>query len=310
MKAKGHKEHAAIRLAVVGFGKVGKACADALVESKDLVLSAIVRRLESLTHAMPDVFGKVPLVSHVAHVQQVDGALLCVPMAQVLDTAHDCLQHGIPIIESSVLHGEAFQAHREAVHRLAIRYNVPAIVGAGWDPGALSLVRSLFALLAPEGESEMRHRVAASLHHTAMARRVAGVKDALCTEQGTSGGAQQRYVYVELNQGVDADRVAAEIRADPLFLGEETLVLPVESVAALEQEGRGVALERRSAPGSAGHQRFLLEARFDESLLTAQMMLAASRALPRLGPGAHSLLDLPVSALWGEQAPNAERIWL
>lgn len=310
MKAKGHKEHAAIRLAVVGFGKVGKACADALVESKDLVLSAIVRRLESLTHAMPDVFGKVPLVSHVAHVQQVDGALLCVPMAQVLDTAHDCLQHGIPIIESSVLHGEAFQAHREAIHRLAIRYNVPAIVGAGWDPGALSLVRSLFALLAPEGESEMRHRVAASLHHTAMARRVAGVKDALCTEQGTSGGAQQRYVYVELNQGVDADRVAAEIRADPLFLGEETLVLPVESVAALEQEGRGVALERRSAPGSAGHQRFLLEARFDESLLTAQMMLAASRALPRLGPGAHSLLDLPVSALWGEQAPNAERIWL
>ena len=310
MKAKGHKEHAAIRLAVVGFGKVGKACADALVESKDLVLSAIVRRLESLTHAMPDVFGKVPLVSHVAHVQQVDGALLCVPMAQVLDTAHDCLQHGIPIIESSVLHGEAFQAHREAIHRLAIRYNVPAIVGAGWDPGALSLVRSLFALLAPEGESEMRHRVAASLHHTAMPRRVAGVKDALCTEQGTSGGAQQRYVYVELNQGVDADRVAAEIRADPLFLGEETLVLPVESVAALEQEGRGVALERRSAPGSAGHQRFLLEARFDESLLTAQMMLAASRALPRLGPGAHSLLDLPVSALWGEQAPNAERIWL
>lgn len=310
MKAKGHKEHAAIRLAVVGFGKVGKACADALVESKDLVLSAIVRRLESLTHAMPDVFGKVPLVSHVAHVQQVDGALLCVPMAQVLDTAHDCLQHGIPIIESSVLHGEAFQAHREAIHRLAIRYNVPAIVGAGWDPGALSLVRSLFALLAPEGESEMRHRVAASLHHTAMARRVVGVKEALCTEQFAADGTRQRYVYVELDKRVDADRVAAEIRADPLFLGEETLVLPVESVAALEQEGRGVALERRSAPGSAGHQRFLLEARFDESLLTAQMMLAAARALPRLDSGAHSLLDLPLSALWGEQAPNAERIWL
>ncbi|ULA67019.1 MAG: Meso-diaminopimelate D-dehydrogenase [Nitrospira sp.] len=309
VKAKGHKEHAAIRLAVVGFGKVGKACADALVESKDLVLSAIVRRLESLTHAMPDVFGKVPLVSHVAHIEQVDGALLCVPMAQVLDTAHDCLQHGIPIIECSQLHGEAFQTHRDAIHRLAVRYDVPAIVGAGWDPGALSLVRSLFALLAPEGESEMRHRVAASLHHTAMARQVAGVKEALCTEQFAADGTRQRYVYVELNKGVDADRVADAIRADPLFLGEETLVFPVESVAALEQEGRGIVLERRSAPGRSGSQRFLLEARFDEAVLTAQMMVAAARALPRLSPGAHSLLDLPMSALWGDQAETAERVW-
>lgn len=271
------------------------------------MLAAIVRRLDNLAHALPGAFSKIPLVSHAAQVQQVDGALLCVPMAQVLDTAHDCLQHGIPIIESSVLHGEAFQAHREAIHRLAVRYDVPAIVGAGWDPGALSLVRSLFALLAPDGEIEARHRVAASLHHTAMARQVKGVKDALCTEQCAADGTRQRYVYVELDKGADADRVAAAIRADPLFFGEETLVFPVESVAALEQEGRGIVLERRSAPG---YQRFLLEARFDESLLTARMMLAAAHALPRLSSGAHSLLDLPLSAWWGEQALNAERIWL
>ena len=171
-------------------------------------------------------------------------------------------------------------------------------------------IRDRFGLLAPEGESEMRHRVAASLHHTAMARRVVGVKDALCTEQVTAGGTRQRYVYVELEQGVEADRVAAAIRADPLFLGEETLVFPVESVAALEQEGCGVALERRSTQGRAGHQRFLFEARFDESNLTAHMMLAAARALSGLSPGAHSLLDLPVGALWGAQAQTAERVWL
>ena len=34
------------------------------------------------------------------------------------------------------------------------------------------------------------------------------------------------------------------IRADPLFLGDETLVFPVASIAALEPEGRGVLLER------------------------------------------------------------------
>ena len=100
------------------------------------------------------------------------------------------------------------------------------------------------------------------------------------------------------------------IRADPLFLGDETLVFPVENIAALEQEGRGVLLERRGAPGRLGHQQLLLEARFDESVLTAHMMLAAARSLPQLKPGAHSLLDLPLSSLWGEQHKKAEREWL
>ena len=297
-------------LAVVGFGRVGKVCAEAVLDSKDLVLGAVVRRLDSLAQSLPEAFCKIPVVSHVAQVQTVEGALLCVPPQHVLDAAHECLQHGIPIVESSVLHGEAFQAHRDAIHRVVLRHKVPAIVGAGWDPGALSLFRSLFALLAPEGYTETSHRVGVSLHHTAMAQQIAGVKEALCTEQRATNGRRQRYVYVELEQGVDADRVSDTIRADPLFLGDETLVFPVGSIAALEQEGRGVLLERRGSPGRLGHQQFLLEARFDESLLTAHMMLAAARALPQLKPGAHSLLDLRLSALWGDQQGMAEQEWL
>ena len=144
-----------------------------------------------------------------------------------------------------------------------------------------------------------------------MAREIAGVKEALCTEQRETDGRRQRYVYVELEQGVDADRVSDAIRADPLFLSDETLVFPVENIAALEQEGRGVLLERRGTPGRLGHQQFLLEARFDESLLTANMMLAAARSLPGLNPGAHSISWICGSVLCGEeQQEKAEREWL
>lgn len=299
-----------LSVAVVGFGRVGKICADLLLDSQDLALGAVVRRLDSLAQPLPEPFGAIPAVSHATQVQTVAAALLCVPLPQVLDAAHECVQHAIPIVESSVLHGEAFQAHREELHRLALRHKVPVIVGAGWDPGALSFVRSLFALLAPDGSNETSHRVGVNLHHTAMARQVAGVKEALCTEQRGADGRRQRYVYVELEQGIDAELVSEAIRADPLFLGDETLVFPVADIAALEQEGRGVLLERRGAPGRLGHQQFLLEARFDEALLTAHMMLAAARSLPYLKPGAHSFLDLRLSALWGEQHKKAEREWL
>ena len=59
-----------------------------------------------------------------------------------------------------------------------------------------------------------------------------------------------------------------------------------------------------------GHQQVLLKARFEESRVTAHMTLAAARVLPQLKPGAHSFMDLPLSALWGEEHHKAEREWL
>ena len=96
---------------------------------------------------------------------------------------------------------------------------------------------------------------------------------------------------------------------DPLFLDEQTLVFPVPSIAALEETNRGVLLERHAAPGETSHGSFLLEARFDEAELAARMMLAAARSLSCLQPGAHSVLDLPPGALWGDQRTVAEAEW-
>ena len=100
------------------------------------------------------------------------------------------------------------------------------------------------------------------------------------------------------------------IRQDPLYLDEETLVFPVESVATLEEINRGLVLERHAAASDAGHAALLLEARFNETELAARMMLAAARALPQLQAGAYSLDDLPARVLWGEQGTSAEREWM
>ncbi len=299
-----------LRLAIIGFGRVGKACAEVIHESHDLALAGVVRRPESMGCPLPERFRNIPVVSQIAQIPDLHGALICVPTMEAVAADQACLQQGVPVVDCATLHGGSLHVHKEVVHRVALHHGVPAVVGAGWDPGALSLFRALFALMAPGGSTETRHRTGISLHHTTMVQKVAGVKDALCAERRTGEGKLQRYVYVELEKGANEDRVAQAIRADPLFLGEETFVFPVESVAALEQEGRGVVLERRGAPRQLGHQQFLLEARFDESVLTAQIMVAAARALPRLKPGAYSLLDVPVSAMWGSGSEKAEREWL
>ena len=299
-----------LRLAIVGLGKVGQACAELIALSHDLTVEAFVRRPASGVEGLPDHLRRIPLLNHVGQVRAVDGALICVPANAVMEAASQILQHGIPIVDCAIFHGESFQAHKKLIHKLALHHNAPAVVGAGWDPGALSVFRSWLALLTPGGMTETTHRPGITLRHTVMAKNVLGVKDALCTEVRAADGRLQRYVYVELEKGANADLVAQAIRADPLFLGEETQVFPLESLALLEQGGRGVVLDRRGSLQRLGRQHFLLKGRFDEAVVTAEVMLAAARALPDLDPGAYSLADIPLSALWGELADKAEREWL
>ena len=298
-----------LRLAVVGVGRVGQACAELATLSHDLRLAAIVRRPASVGGELSETFRSVPMTTYIGQARDVDAALICIPTNAVMETASQILQHGIPIVDCVTLHGDALYAHREAIHKSARRHGVPAIVGAGWDPGALSVFRSWFAMLTPGGSTETRHRTGISLRHATMARSVSGVKDALCAEVRSPDKKIRRYVYVELEKGADQDKITQAILADPLFLGEDTQVFPVENLAELE-EGRGVVLDRRGPPGRLSHHHFLLEARFDESVLTAQVMLAGAHALPNLDPGAYSLADLPLRALWGEGADKAEREWV
>lgn len=299
-----------LRLAVVGFGRVGQVCTELISRSHDLSLAAIVRRASSAGAKLPEMLRSIPVTTHIGQAKDVDVALLCVPTNAVAEIAGRILQHGIPIIDCVTLHGEALHAHKHAIHKAALHNRAPAIVGAGWDPGALSVFRSWFALLTPGGATETRRHTGISLRHTTMAQGVTGVKDALCAELRAPDGRVQRYVYVELEKQADPDRVAQAIRADPLFLGEDTQVFPVESLAALEEEGRGVVLDRRGPQGRLGHQHLLLEARCDDTLLTGQVMLAAARALPELEPGAYMLTEVPLNAMWGERAEKAQRDWL
>lgn len=297
------------RLAIIGFGRLGRACAQAILEDPQISLAGIVRRQDRVAEALPEPFTRTPRVAHVHELGGADAALVCVPAAQTLSAVKEVLQARIGAIECTVLHGAAFEEHRREIGRMARLHKAAAIVGAGWDPGALSLFRGLFALLCPKGHTQLTRHPGAQLHHTALAGVVPGVKAALATEAHDGDGRAQRYVYVELERGADVAQVERGVRGDPLYAGEETFVFPVEQIAALEGEG-GVVLERReSAIPGAQHVQLLLEARFSEPVLSARVMVAAARVLSQCEHRAYSLFELPPGALWGSLQHEIEREW-
>lgn len=297
-----------LRLAVIGFGKLGMACIQAMASDEQVVLGGVVR--QNPASSLPSPFDKYPSVGHITELGQVDAALICVPTEHVIGAAHDLLQHNIPIVECASLHGEAFEDHFREIDRIATRHKVAAVVGAGWDPGALSLFRGLFALVSPKGYTDITHRPGVNLHHTTMARAIPGVREALATELRNSKGNIQRFVYVQLEKGIDSQQVMAAIRNDPLYLNEETQVITVDDISRLEQEVEGVVMERRGISGTTAHQLLLLEARASETALAAAVMVAAARTLQTRGRRAHSLFELPLSALWGQLHEEARAEWI
>jgi diaminopimelate dehydrogenase len=293
------------RLAVVGLGRLGAACARTILAAEDLHLGGIVRRLASVGEPLPHDLHNTRVVSEALELGPLTAALVCVPTHEAVGTAQRLLAHRIPVVECATLHGEEFFRHLGEIDHLARRYHTCSIVGAGWDPGILSVFRGLFELLAPGGHSTARTSPGRAVHHTLVARGVRGVRDAVSLDVRNSSGKEQHYIYVQLEPSADMEEVSAALRADPLFAGEEVIVLPVDDIRALEDRDRGVVIERYGNADGGAHRRFLLEARLDPIGLAAEVMTAAARALPTQNPGAYTLFDLPLGHFWPMRAKKS-----
>jgi diaminopimelate dehydrogenase len=255
------------RVAIVGYGKLGRACAQAIKDCPELELAGIVRRGE-----------------HIRDLRAVDVALVCVPGELTRAVATELLEQRFAVVECAALDGKALEEHHAELFHLAERYRMRAMVAAGWDPGVLGILQRTFETLIPHGASEMTPRPAVGLHH--IAEKLPGVRAALAAERH-AGGERQRYVYVELAPGARLEAVQAAIAADPAFAGERTEVFAVDSVAGMEAYGHGVLLERRGTGGHGEHPALVFEGRFDPTLFAARVMLDAARRLPQLGLGGH-----------------------
>lgn len=278
---------AKLQVAVIGFGELGSACANALIKDEHMTLAGVVRRADSIA-PLPGKLRAYPVVGHVRDLPAVHAALVCVPPGSVFGVARELLQAHIPVVECAAFEGEELDDYHAQLDHVAKNYRAVAIVGAGWNPGIFSLLTKAFETLIPHGQHSLHRHPGVSLHHCAAVAHINGIKGALAGELRADDGALQRYVYVELEKMADFDRVRGEITADPLFAEEETQVFQVEKLSELEaEEGQGIVLERRGIAPSARHESLLLEARFDQAAFAAQVMLDGVRKIPSLHHGAH-----------------------
>ena len=276
-----------LRLAIVGYGTLGKACARAVQEAPDLELAGVVRPEGEAGLPLEGLPPETPCVDHISGLTRLDSALVCVPDELAAGVARELVQHRVPLVECATQEGSTRDAFLAELDRQAQQHRVAVVVGAGWSAGAVPWIERLFTLMIPKGETRITHRPGIQLHHTAAAADIPGVVGALCTERHDDTGRPQRYLYLQVDRHADFDAVREAVLSDPLFLAEETLVFQVDDIATLEEEGHGLVMERRATTARAIHDTLLFEARLDPVAFTARIMLDAARQLPGLRPGAH-----------------------
>lgn len=83
-----------LRLTIVGFGSLGRACAHELHDASDLEFAGVVRRAES-AGKLPEPFAHVAVAMHLRDLGRVDAALLCVPRSAASGVARETIQLGV-----------------------------------------------------------------------------------------------------------------------------------------------------------------------------------------------------------------------
>lgn len=280
-----------IRVAVVGYGNIGKYAIEALQESPDMEIAGIVRRKGA--EGCPAEIAAYTVVKDIRELNDVDVAILATPTRSVEAYAKDILALGINTVDSFDIHTQIVNLRR-SLDAAAKAGGAVSIISAGWDPGSDSIVRTLMESLAPKGISYTNFGPGRSMGHSVAVRAIAGVRDALSVTIPLGTGIHRRMVYVELEEGADFETVKAAILKDPYFVNDETHVTQVPCVKDLNDVGHGVNLVRKGVSGKTHNQLFKFNMKINNPALTAQVLVNVARASMRQQPGCYTMIEIPV----------------
>ena len=276
-----------IKVAILGYGNIGRAAEEAVKAAPDMELAGIFHHNDCLDCIQADV------------------VLLCTPTREVPTFAAILASKGICTVDSFDIHGQIVDL-RSQLQPVCAAHQTVSVISAGWDPGSDSVVRALLMAMAPKGLTYTNFGPGRSMGHSVAAKAIDGVKNALSMTIPLGTGVHRRMVYIELEEGADFKAVEAAILADDYFAHDETHVIAVPDVDALNNVAHGVHLERSGVSGATHNQRFAFDMTINNPALTGQVMVSCARAAVRMRDrgeyGAKTMIEIrPIDMLPGKE---------
>lgn len=303
-----------IRVAIVGYGNLGRGVERALKQNQDMELAGVFSRRAPETVATEGA-AVFPLDGLEKYKGTIDVCILCGGSATDLPDQTPEITRHFNTVDSYDTHAKIPQ-HFAKVDQTAKESRTVSVISTGWDPGLFSLNRLMAQSILPAGETYTFWGKGVSQGHSDALRRIDGVKDAtqytipnseVISELKTGIDRELstrdkhfRECFVVLEEGADAKAIEAEIISMPHYFAEYDTKVRFVSQKELDENHKGMPHGGMVLHvGNCDDAKQVLQYQLDlESNpdFTASVLVAYARACARLAEegasGAFTVFDI------------------
>lgn len=313
-----------IRVAILGYGNLGRGVELALRANPDLKLTAFFTRrdpaaLKTLTPEVP-VYGVDRLPEKK---DEIDVLVLCGGSATDLPVQSVEYAKYFNIVDSFDNHAK-IPEHFERVDESALSGGKTALISVGWDPGMFSLQRLLGNCILPNGKDYTFWGRGVSQGHSDAIRRIEGVQDGKqytipvpeALERVRSGEnpdlttrqKHTRECFVVAAPGADKARIEHEIKTMPNYFEPYDTTVHFISQEELDRDHKGIPhggfVMRSGVTGEHGETKQMIEYSLklgSNPEFTASVLVCCARAVYKMNQtgftGCKTIFDVPPAYL-------------
>lgn len=314
-------EQERIRIAICGYGNLGKGVEKAIQQNKETELVAIFTRrdpkqIKSMTNCqvvkMQDVINNIE-----SWKEKIDVVILCGGSATDLPEQGPLFAQYFNTIDSYDTHAN-IPTYYAAVNDSAMKGKNISIISVGWDPGLFSLNRLYAISILPKGKTYTFWGKGVSQGHSDAIRRIKGVKNAIqytipkeeAINQVRRGenpvlGVRDKHIrecFVVVEEGANKEEVEKQIVTMPNYFSDyDTIVHFVNEQELMENHQRmphGGFVIHSGETGEKNKQTIEYHLTLDSNPeFTASVLIAYARAAYRMRRkgeiGAKTVFDIP-----------------
>ncbi len=321
-----------IRIAIAGYGNLGRGTEAAVAQATDMELVGIYTRRDP--ESVQPLGAGVPvrrLDDIDAHREEIDVLILCGGSKNDLPEQGPELAARFNTVDSYDTHAR-IPEYFEAVDAAARKGGNVSVISVGWDPGLFSLNRLFGEAILPQGETYTFWGKGLSQGHSDAVRRIPGVRGAVqytvpvpaAIEQVRSGSRptlttrqkHTRECFVVLEEGASAEAVREAIVTMPDYFADYDTTVTFITEEELRRDHAAMphgGFVIRSGDSGAGDKQVVEYSLTLESNpgFTSSVLVAYARAAHRLSQagetGARSVFDIAPGLLSPRSAAELRR---
>ena len=312
------------RIAIFGYGNLGRGVEAAIKQNKDMELVAVFTRRPPEALKINTAGVPVYRADRVAEFKDsIDCLIICGGSATDLPTQTPELAKYFNVIDSFDTHAR-IPEHFDKVDAAASGSGKVAVISCGWDPGMFSLNRLYAEAILPDGNAYTFWGKGVSQGHSDAIRRIEGVEDAKqytipvpealdavrsgSNPELTTRQKHTRECFVVAKEGADKARIENEIKTMPNYFADYDTTVHFISAEELKANHSGIPhggfVIRSGKTGENLEHNHIIEysLKLDSNPeFTASVIVACARAAVRMNregaKGCKTVFDIPPAYL-------------